>query len=341
MKEIAMGVLGGGRMAWEHCRQIVDTPGLQLVGVSSRSAAARRSVGEQFPGVRLYPDHEELLSASEIQWVVITTFTNEHKEWALKGLEQGKNLIIEKPITVTASDSEEIFSAAEKRSLTVTVHQNRRWDKDFELIKSILKDELIGDVYRIESRVCYSSEAWAGWGAEGMENPWRLKRTYGGGILSDWGSHLFDQLVTGVSSRIEQVYGRLEYRVWSKEVEDHFYADTRLEDGRSAWVEASNNHSLSLPRWFLTGTKGTLTVSGGTPDQWNLATLRRPYRNFSRVEHIDIHQDEFSPGFYTDFASKAQKGEPPAVRRGEVVLVSRIIDAIRESSQTRRVVEIG
>ncbi|MFP4178821.1 MAG: Gfo/Idh/MocA family protein [Spirochaetaceae bacterium] len=340
MKEISLGVLGGGRMAWEHCRQIVETPGLRLAGLSSRSEDARRSAGEQFPEIDLYPEHEKLLETSGIEWVVITTFTNEHKEWALKALERGKNLIIEKPITLNAPDAEEIFSTAKRENLRVTVHQNRRWDRDFQLIKTILEDNLLGDVYRIESRVCYSSEAWAGWGAEGMQNPWRLKKGYGGGILSDWGSHLFDQLVTGVSDRVKEVYGHLESRVWSEEVEDHFYADLRFEDGRSAWVEASNNHSLPLPRWFLLGTKGTLTVSGGIPEQWGLATLRRPYRDFAREEHIDIHQDEFSPGFYADFASRVISGKEPSVCGEEVVLVSRIIDAVRESSEIGRVIAL-
>ena len=46
MKEIKLGVLGGGRMAWEHCRQIVETEGLELVSLSSRSEDGRQSVQE-------------------------------------------------------------------------------------------------------------------------------------------------------------------------------------------------------------------------------------------------------------------------------------------------------
>lgn len=338
MKDIILGVLGGGRMAHEHCRQIKATPGLELRAVSSRSEEACRKSAELFPGAKIYRGHGELLADPDIQWVVITTYTNEHKEWALRGLEAGKHLIIEKPITIEASDAQEIFDAAQKRNRLVTVHQNRRWDRDFELVKKILVDGILGEVYRIESRVCYSSEEWAGWGAQGMKAPWRLQKSFGGGILSDWGSHLFDQIVTGVAGRVRTVYGRLESRIWSKEVEDHFYADLRFEDGRSVWVEASNNHRLPLPRWVLIGTEGMLTVSGGIPEQWVTATLRKPYGSFGRDEIIDISQDEFSPGFYSDFYDKVSKGVAPAVRPEEVLEVSRIIDAVRKASAEDRVV---
>ena len=340
MKEIRLGVLGGGRMGWEHCRQIEETPGLELRAVSSRSEDGRASVKERFRNVKVYSGHEELLAADDVDWIVITTFTNEHRKWALLGLEQGKNLVIEKPITLDAAEAEEIFAAAEKHGLTVTVHQNRRWDRDFELVKKVLADGLLGDVYRIESRVCYFSDAWAGWGAEGMRNPWRLKKEYGGGILSDWGSHLFDQLVTGVSDRPAHVYGRTESRIWSEEVEDHFYADLRFEDGRSAWVEASNNHGLPLPRWVLVGTEGTLQVPGGIPEEWTSAVITRKYGDFDRRETIDISQDEFSPGFYTDFQNNVAAGKSPQVAGEEVILVSKIIDAVRESSATGRAVKL-
>ncbi len=340
MTHINLAVLGGGRMAHEHCRQIEGTPGLELKAVSSRSREACRKTADLFPGVKVYEGHDELLADPNIQWVVITTYTNEHKDWALRALEAGKHLIIEKPITLEASDARDIFEAARRRDRLVTVHQNRRWDRDFELVKDVLTDGVLGDVYRIESRVCYSSEEWAGWGAQGMKLPWRLEKKYGGGILSDWGSHLFDQMITTVKGDVSGVYGHLESRIWSEEVEDHFYADLRFEDGRSVWVEASNNHRLPLPRWVLIGTEGMLTVSGGIPEQWVTATLRKPYRSFGRDEIIDISQDEFSPGFYNDFYEKVSRGEVPAVQPAEVLEVSRIIDAVRESSKTNRVVKI-
>jgi len=341
MKEIQIGVLGGGRMGWEHCRQIEETQGLKLRAVSSRSEGGRASVKERFGNVQVYAEHEQILTDDNLDWIVITTFTHEHRKWALLGLEYGKNLVIEKPITLNAADAEEILAAAEKRGLTVTVHQNRRWDRDFNLVKKVLADGLLGEVYRIESRVCYFSDAWAGWGAEGMRNPWRLKKEYGGGILSDWGSHLFDQLVTGISDKVSKVYGRTESRIWSEEVEDHFYADLRFEDGRSAWVEASNNHGLPLPRWVLVGTDGTLQVPGGIPEEWTSAVIKRPYGGFDRRETIDISQDEFSPGFYTDFQKSVSEGKAPTVAGEEVILVSKIIDAVRESSYSDQVVQLG
>ena len=72
---------------------------------------------------------------------------------------------------------------------------------------------------------------------EAEQNQWRLKSEYGGGILTDWGSHLFDQLVLLSSARVSGVLGKTESRIWSREVEDHFWAELFLDDGTTATLE--------------------------------------------------------------------------------------------------------
>lgn len=49
-----------------------------------------------------------------------------------------------------------------------------------------------------------------------MKNPWRITKNYGEGILSDWGSHLFDQLVILIDSKTISIFSKLESRIWSK-----------------------------------------------------------------------------------------------------------------------------
>ncbi len=168
-----------------------------------------------------------------------------------------------------------IFALPKEKGVQVTVHLYRRWDRDFVLVQHILQQGLLGDVYRIELRYTGFSAEWAGWGLQGMDNPWRLKNSFGGGILSDWSPHLFYQLLLLAHSPINTIFGKQESRIWTQEVEDHFWAEVIFRNGLSARVEASNNHRFPLPRWLLLGSKGTLEMDGGDPGEWNRALIRK------------------------------------------------------------------
>ena len=334
-RETPVGILGAGRMGQVHAGLIAATRGLRLAAVSSRSPGLREKVASRY-SVRTYPTHEQLLEDPDLQWIVIATYTHQHRQWAAEALRRGKSLIIEKPIALNLGEAEEIFAAARKQGLQVTVHQNRRWDSDFQLVQKLIQEGRLGEVYRIESRYTNFSSDWAGWGAQGLENPWRLKEAYGGGMLNDWGPHLFDQLLLLAGQDVLSLFGRLEARVWSREVDDHFWAELLFAGGVSARVEASNNFRLPLPRWNILGSVGCLQVAGGGPEQWSSAVLRRDSSDPNappRETRYDIEQPELSEGFYSEFAAALRSGEPLPVQAEQVLGAMRLMDAVRESSR--------
>ncbi len=333
MAEVKIGVLGVGRMGLIHCQQITDTPGLELVAASSKASELIKIAGDRF-AVKAYSSHEELLKNENVEWVVITTTTERHREWALKALSAGKELIIEKPIALSLREAEQIFESAEKKGLRVTVHNNRRWDRDFKLVRKVLKESTLGEVYRIESRYTHCSDTWGTWGAEGAGNPWRLKKSYGGGLLNDWGPHLFDQLLLLTDSRVTTLFGKTYAKIWSKEVEDHFWAEVLFENDLSARVEASNNFRIAQPRWCIVGTEGTLAVEGGDPSDWNIAIIRRRNDEFPEEIRIDISQPELSTGFYQAFVQALQASAALPVSPEHVLRAMRLIEAVRESDRT-------
>lgn len=321
-----------GRMGMNHCEQIAATPGLRLAAASSRSPQLAHSAAERWP-IRTYTRHEDLLADPELQWVVIATYTHEHHEWALKAIAAGKNVIVEKPLALSLKDARSIFWAAEEEGVQATVYQNRRWDRDFLLVRRLLSRGLLGDVYRIESRYTIFSSGWGGWGASGLKNPWRLKKAYGGGMLADWGPHLFDQLILLESSPLSSVMGRLEQRIWSSEVEDHFWAEILFASGLSARVEASNNHRLPLPRWLLVGSEGTLRLAGGPVGEWNKAVLRREDFGIEQEIVFDTSEAEINYCFYTAFAQAVGSGKPLPVQPSQSLAVMNLLDCVRESDR--------
>jgi predicted dehydrogenase len=338
--KIAVAVLGVGRMGLIHCESIAATSGLSLVAASSRSPERLAAALQRFD-LTGYRSHEELLADPRVEWVVIATTTDEHKEWALKALKAGKRLIIEKPVGLSYEEAAAIFEEADKRNLEVTVHQNRRWDRDFQVVRAVLRDSLLGEVYRIESRYTSFSSGWAGWGAQGMANPWRLKRKYGGGLLSDWGPHLLDQALLLVNSEVRSLFAGMYGRIWTREVDDHFWVELTFADGRSLRAEASNNSRIPLPRWYILGTAGTLQVRGGELTDWDAAVIRKEFNGFPQEIRIDIGQLMLSTGFYAEFAEAARSGKKLPVSAAEVLRVMRLMDAVRESASSGRSVSFN
>ncbi len=330
---VGVGVLGVGRMGQFHCQLITDTPGLSLIAASSAAPELTKAVEEKF-AIHTYNKHHELLNDPEIQWVVIATTTDKHREWALKSINSGKNIIVEKPVALSAKEAEEIFTLAERAGVRVTVYQSRRWDEDFKLVRKVIKEDLLGEVYRLESRYTDFNPGWAAWGAQGEANPWRLKKKFGGGLLNDWGPHLFDQLFILVDSKVSSVYGKTYKKIWSTEVEDHFWAEVIFESGLSALIEASNNYRVPQARWCLVGTEGTLYIGGGDPADWNSAIIKRSLGGSLEETRIDITQPELSSGFYEAFAAALSGSAQLPVTPDQVLRAMRMMEAVAESDRT-------
>ncbi|HUX21521.1 MAG TPA: Gfo/Idh/MocA family oxidoreductase [Spirochaetia bacterium] len=335
----AIGVLGVGRMGLVHCELIEATDGLRLVAASSRSEELRAIASSRF-GVKTYERHEEILSDASVEWIVIATTSDQHHHWALEAIEAGKHLIIEKPIAMSFRETAEIYDAAERKGLRVIPHQSRRWDKDFALVRRVLEAGTLGSIYRIETRRTSYSSGWAGWGAQGMNNPWRLKKDYGGGMLNDWAPHLVDQLLLIASTPVESVYAWMGGKVWTDEVDDHFWAELLFEDGLSARVEASNNFRIPLPRWNIVGTEGTLQVAGGSSDQWSEGRLVRELADIPEEVRYDVSGGELAAGFYPELAAMIVRKEDSSITPNQVLLVMRIIDLIKDSARTNKTIEV-
>lgn len=275
-RPIGLGVLGVGRMGLYHCERVTQTPGLKLIAASSRAPEWTAVVRQRF-SIRTYCDHRALLEDAEVDWVVIATTTAAHYEWTIEAIEHGKNLIVEKPVAPTLKESEEIFATAQQQGVLTTVYQSRRWDDDFKLVRRIIAEQTLGEVFRVESRYTDFNPAW---GAQGDANPWRLKNQYGGGLLNDWGPHLFDQLLLLFLGRPQLLLARTYSKIWSEEVDDHFWAEVTFEGGFPAFIEAANTYRLPQPRWCLVGTRGTLVVPGGDPSTWNKAVIKGALAGF-------------------------------------------------------------
>ena len=239
------------------------------------------------------------------------------------------------------------MAAAQETGKLFSVHQNRRWDKDYRIVKKIVSDGVIGTPYSIETRVQGSRRSLHGW---------RGYRINGGGMVYDWGVHLIDQLLDLIASPVVSVDAHL-FSVFSEEVDDNFKAFLRFENGISALVEIATNCFISQPRWHVSCTDGTAVIDNWdcegkmvrlTSDEimtWDndiVYTSAGPTRTMApRPKHTvtELALPEVKADwseYYKNIAAVLDGREKLIVRPEQCLRVMKVIDTIFESQKTGR-----
>ncbi len=247
-----LGIIGFGGMASNHFKQLSKgNTKVKIKGVFDIDKS-RLDLAEG-KGLVAYESREALLSDPEIDIVLVAATNEVHKEISIDALRHGKNVLCEKPVTMTSDELIEIMNVAEETGMVFTIDQNRRTNKDFVLMRRCLEKGLIGKPYIIESRVE---------GSRGVPAGWRTKKTQGGGMMLDWGVHLIDQIMYMYPEKVINIFCKM-YSINYPEVDDNFRLTMTFESGLTAHIEVSTNNFISHPRWYVLGTEGTLQI-----DDW-------------------------------------------------------------------------
>lgn len=246
-------VIGYGGMGGWHVRNALKSDVVVLGGVfdikEERQQAARDA------GIYAYDSFEAVLNDSTVDLLTLAVPNDVHEELAIKALNAGKNVICEKPVTITAESLKRVIAVSEKTGKLFTVHQNRRWDVDYLAMQSIVDSGEIGEVINVESRVQ---------GSRGIPSDWRGLKEYGGGMLYDWGIHLFDQmLLLFKGHKISKLYCTFDH-ITNKEVDDGFKLHLYFDNGAEGYVEVGTYNFIQMPRFYMRAQKGTAMITDWT-----------------------------------------------------------------------------
>ena len=340
---LKMGIIGMGKMGEYHAGWMTPENQLRLVAACERNEDRVAELKQKYP-IDFYSDVDDFLQKADIDFAVIVTTHDSHEELTIKALNAGKHVIVEKPMSMTYASTERMVATAEKNQKHLFVHQSSRWDRDFLLLKEVIKSGKLGDLLCIQSKVTMCDDGWPSWGIEGSNNPWRIKANYGGGMLLDWGPHLVDEILLLMGKDPLGVYGILQNGVWSKEVDDYFFGILRFENDVVCQIECSNNARLPAPRWFVIGTKGTFMVHGKKEPVWADVELFYEKEDgekvHEKIELVDVKEFGIEGGFYRDLVPFLEGRKKEFVSMYEASKVIKILDLIKESSEENRFIPL-
>lgn len=247
-----LAIVGLGGMGSWHVNRLEEMGNPVVAGIWDIRECRREYAKNR--GLHVYESLEDLLADAEVEVVLVATPNDLHKPIAIQALQAGKHVICEKPVTLSAADLEEMKAAAKEAGRFLTVHQNRRWDRGYCILKQVMGEGTLGPLFRIESRVH---------GAHGIPGDWRQDPKQGGGMVYDWGIHLLDQAVMLFpDAKIKTVYATLNY-VTNTEADDGFMVDLTFDNGIHYLVDVGTSNFITLPRWIVLGQDGTLMM-----DKW-------------------------------------------------------------------------
>ena len=354
--DFGVGVVGYGpfgAMGYLHGLAATETDGLALVAaadsVSDRLVAARAD----FPDLVAHDSAESLATDPSVDIAIIATPPVLHAELALGLLRAGKHVVIEKPMCLRRADADAIIATAAEHDRVVTVHQSRRWDRDWLALRHLVASGDIGEVFNAETFV------------GGFEHPcraWHSEESISGGAIYDWGSHHVDWILQLYGSPPARVLCSTHSRVWHDTTNvDQLSLWMQWDDGREATFRQSDVCAIRRPKFHVEGTRGTiegqyrpLITDRVVPGRGHVADVSHHAEApvdltvATYDDTLGVRTSTVAPapspgwGFHRNLADHLFLGEPLAVRPEESRDVVAVLEAgHRSGANSGELIELG
>src|SRR5438105_1680812 len=112
---LGVAVLGCGYWGINYVRVLSELPDARVVVVCDQRTDRLREIARRFPGVALSTDVDSALSADGVDAAIVCTNATTHYAVTRRALCLGKSVLVEKPLTTTSMDAEQLIALAEAR----------------------------------------------------------------------------------------------------------------------------------------------------------------------------------------------------------------------------------
>jgi predicted dehydrogenase len=191
MSKIRVGMIGTGGISQWHARQLLELKEAEITAIADTSSENREKFAAKFglTDVKQFSDYQDMLDQAELEAVVICSPHTLHFQQATDVLNKGLHVLIEKPMTCSSEEAEQLIATAEKAGKVLQVSYQRHFQPEFLFIRDAIAN---GEIGKLTSITASLYQEWK----QGTTGLWRqVPELSGGGMLMDSGSHIIDVLL--------------------------------------------------------------------------------------------------------------------------------------------------
>ena len=255
MAPVRILVIGTGRMGQSHALAYHKLDGFEIVGLMSRTIRQKRDALP--PELRDYPlfeDVDEALEATKPDAVSINSYPDTHAAYAIKALEAGCHVFMEKPIATNHADAVRVVETAKahnrKLVLGYILRVHPAWAKFVEIGRTLGKPL----VMRMNLNQQSSGEAW----------PWHKALMESLTPIVDCGVHYVDVMCQLTQAKPVRVHGIGAQLSDKTRVQNYGHLHVQFDDGSVGWYEAGWGPMMSEVAYFvkdIVGPKGSASIA--------------------------------------------------------------------------------
>ena len=334
-----------------HAPLIEALPGMRLACVVTANPERAERARAAYPHARVLPDAQALFADSDaLDLVVVAAPNRAHAELGLAALEAGLHLVVDKPLAASLADARRLAdAAAEAPGLVAAVYHNRRWDGDMLTLRRLLREDALGELWRLESRLDrWRPQVRAGSWKEG-EAP-----EDAGGALFDLGPHLIDGALWLLGPAV-RVYAEVDRRRAGAAVDDDFFIALEHAAGARSHLAAGHVAAQPGPRFRALGSIAAYVKWGVDPQEDALRAGEDPngpgfgseqphawgtLGAGDATEPVETEAGRYL-AFYEEMERAIRGGAPPPVPLEAGVATLEVIEAAFASARSGQTVELG
>lgn len=148
---LKIGVIGYGYWGPHIVRNFNSISGASVISVCDLEENALSQVKNNYPGISITKDCNDIIKSKEIDAVAIITPVSTHYAIAKNALRNGKHIFIEKPFTSSSEQAMELIELAERKNLTIMVDHTFLFSGAVKKIKQLIEQDVLGDLYYFDS----------------------------------------------------------------------------------------------------------------------------------------------------------------------------------------------
>jgi len=250
MKKLGTAVIGTGFWGKNHARVYSELESTELVAVCDVNRERAKAVANQF-GVKAYTSSSRMLKNEDVEAVSVCTWSTKLAKEALKALNAGKHVLVEKPMASHTKQAEKLLETAEKSDLHLTVGFLMRFIPGLQHIREAVENKKIGEL------VCVTAKRVSQW-------PERIGDV---GVVKDTAIHDIDVMRYISNEDPIAVYAKTGSMMHRK-FEDYAQIMLTFEDGKSAFIESNWITPYKTRILTVTGSEAIMRLDYITQELW-------------------------------------------------------------------------